>query len=352
MITQPAVSGKNVEILFPAPYGSISNNHIYIIGYSEAPMVEIILNDRKQTVGIVKDSVFHFKIELPYGLNEIKVLPIFSGDSVSPDDTAFVEILSSPDIARKFRRIYPTIEFHNGEGKKSCEKCHAQVWSDLSVTKESSSCLECHTEFDEGRSLHVTEDKQNCSICHGSPEDLPSEYADMGTDNPCFFCHKDKIQSFDQEFVHGPVAGGACTVCHNPHGSGYDKSLVSAQEILCFSCHEFTQEMKEMMVQHRPFETGRCSSCHDPHATSNKWVLVKSSETVCLTCHNKDDLGMEFHRHPFNVKPKRHLNTDLELSSTGRLECLSCHNPHASQTKHLLRVTNKFICVGCHADRI
>jgi predicted CXXCH cytochrome family protein len=106
-----------------------------------------------------------------------------------------------------------------------------------------------------------------------------------------------------------------------------------------------------MPIQHSPFDRGLCGSCHDPHATNNKWNLVKSSETVCMGCHADVNGDMDGHDHPFNVKPKHRLVADLELSSSGRLECLSCHNPHASSVSHLLRTNKKFTCSGCHSDK-
>ena len=89
--------------------------------------------------------------------------------------------------------------------------------------------------------------------------------------------------------------------------------------------------------------------CHDPHATNHKWVLVKDSQELCMTCHTRDELSD--HNHPYDVKPKRRKQYNLRLTEKGKLECLSCHEPHHGTTQHLLRTDQQFTCIGCHEDR-
>jgi len=106
-----------------------------------------------------------------------------------------------------------------------------------------------------------------------------------------------------------------------------------------------------MPTQHAPFAAGRCGTCHDPHATANRWVLVKSSETICLECHDPQGDGLQNHNHPYDIKPQRTLTRDLRLSSKGHLECLSCHNPHATDSEHLLRTSQQNTCIDCHSEK-
>ena len=102
--------------------------------------------------------------------------------------------------------------------------------------------------------------------------------------------------------------------------------------------------------QHEPFAKGDCTACHDPHATNNRWSLVQSSQELCFDCHSKDG-QLALHSHPYNVKPRQaHKYRELRLTEQGTLECLSCHDPHRSNTPHLLRTEHSMPCLGCHGD--
>jgi predicted CXXCH cytochrome family protein len=58
------------------------------------------------------------------------------------------------------------------------------------------------------------------------------------------------------------------------------------------------------------------------------------------------------HGHPFNVKPKKGAAQNVMLSRNGRLECISCHDPHASRSAHLLRTSQRNACLGCHGEKL
>ena len=170
----------------------------------------------------------------------------------------------------------------------------------------------------------------------------PASHADA---NPCYGCHDDKIGEFAQDYVHGPVAGGACTICHDPHGSDFAHTLNQPAGMLCLSCHDMDPTLYE--VEHQPVVNGQCVDCHDPHATMNRWVLVRSSEDLCFPCHGNGGELAE-HQHPYNVKPKLRLEVRLKLTPEGRLECLSCHEAHGGSKRAMLRSPTKDLCVGCH----
>jgi predicted CXXCH cytochrome family protein len=187
----------------------------------------------------------------------------------------------------------------------------------------------------------------SCSDCHLVNEDLtvsrPRTHSDA---NPCYGCHQSKIGEFDQDYVHGPVAGGACTICHDPHGSDFADTLNQPAVLLCLSCHE-DQVPGRFEVEHQPFTNGQCVDCHDPHSTMNRWVLVRSSEQLCFPCHGADG-EIASHQHPYNVKPRRKLEVALQLTPSGRLECLSCHEAHGGSQRAMLRSPTADLCVGCH----
>ena len=73
-------------------------------------------------------------------------------------------------------------------------------------------------------------------------------------------------------------------------------------------------------VKHQPVESGDCVSCHDPHQSENKHLLIKKGNDLCLICH--DD--------PLAEGKVKH-----QAVESG--ECLDCHAPHATNFKALLK---------------
>jgi predicted CXXCH cytochrome family protein len=343
---------SSLTMLTPPEYSSITNDHLYLVGKTGAPRVQITVNTLRQYETSTVDSVFHLYIALGYGLNEIVIRPL-SEDTMMPDESTRIEILSSPYSTGRLEKLYPAYQFHSSPQEDICRECHLKESALESGTALSSmsACIECHREFSDRTLLHSGLDREECATCHNQETNQVRGAGSSASRNPCYSCHSDKIEKFNQEYIHGPVAGGSCSVCHDPHGSKFKNSLINAEEVLCFSCHEFGREFKEMPLQHRPFSEGRCGVCHDPHATSNRWVLSKSSEELCFECHAPDKEPFKNHTHPYNVKPKQRKLKSVKLSESGILECISCHNPHASMSEHLLRHGNGTGCFGCHTEK-
>jgi predicted CXXCH cytochrome family protein len=223
--------------------------------------------------------------------------------------------------------------------------CHFPEADLTNVNWKMDWCVGCHRETGKQFKKHITGGEGDCNGCHKVNGDLTRSVSGQFSDmNPCFGCHQDKIGQYAQDFIHGPVAGGTCTICHNPHGSSFEMNLRSPVPFLCMFCHT-ALETVHARVQHKPFAEGQCTACHDAHATNNKWVLVKSTGEVCLSCHEGK---LDYHKHRYEVKPKKKLETDLVLNDQGQLECLTCHNPHAGDAEHLLKTESDNPCGGCH----
>ena len=344
-------ANSDMEILVPPEHISTNSDHLFIVGKTDAPVVEIILNKQKYDEVIVKDSIFHGIVKFGYGLNEIDIKPVYNNISANQDQIQTVEILYGPNVESKYDKIFTEYIFHYTEPKSVCLQCHIYDNTNSETINIDQPCFDCHNNMLDRFKTHIPNDNRACVNCHHIKPDLTiAKTGNYNDTNLCYFCHKDKIGEFTKDYVHGPVAGGSCTICHNPHGSKFEKNLNNDVEILCGSCHAIVDEIENKTYSHKPFQRGLCGKCHDPHSTNNKWVLVKDSQEVCLPCHVSEGL-LKHHDHPFNVKPKKALSTPLQLTDSGRLECLSCHNPHATDTEHLLRTDQEHTCLGCHPDR-
>lgn len=89
-----------------------------------------------------------------------------------------------------------------------------------------------------------------------------------------------------EKYVHGPVAVGECTPCHNPLPNEKHKfqDVVKSEE-LCVKCHE---PMEKKGLVHVPVAKGQCITCHDPHQSNQQFQIRKEPiGEVCFSCHNR-----------------------------------------------------------------
>jgi predicted CXXCH cytochrome family protein len=87
-----------------------------------------------------------------------------------------------------------------------------------------------------------------------------------------------------------------------------------------------------MTVQHKALDQG-CVTCHSPHASNTKFLLKTDTiEQLCATCHNVP--LKQFAHEPF-----------------AKGQCTICHQPHQAQNAMLLRNgEGSRSCFACHAD--
>jgi predicted CXXCH cytochrome family protein len=204
------------------------------------------------------------------------------------------------------------------------------------VEQGSALCYQCHDEMENKQVIHDPVSEGDCLACH-NPHGATNQYLlNVGTDqaNLCFDCHDN--EPFELQFKHGPAAVGACTLCHSPHESKHQSLLQSEIRALCLKCHQdFADQMEGSPVVHPPVKDGPCTDCHNPHADISPFMLKKKIPDLCFDCHAEvgEKLTNSTHKH----KP---------IEEAG--SCGSCHSTHFSQSKGLLAIDEKSLCLGCH----
>lgn len=144
------------------------------------------------------------------------------------------------------------------------------------------------------------------------------------------------------KFIHGPMKAHGCKVCHQVIGNTekhpiFEKTNAAAINKACFVCHD---EMSTLTTNshsvHKVISEKACTSCHDPHQSEHKHLLKESGQlNLCVKCHE--------------AQSKIHSRHALKEMKEG---CLSCHQPHSSKEAHLLKKSERATCLACHAEKV
>lgn len=134
--------------------------------------------------------------------------------------------------------------------------------------------------------------------------------------------------------VHEPLLG-ACSECHNPHGSPYPGMLQKDVRNLCTSCHaDIAVRMNAATVHHSAVLDDRsCLNCHSPHHSPHTALLSDQPIALCAGCH-KDS-----HNRPDGTMIQgmsvlfkgSHLHGPINDG-----QCSGCHDVHGGMRQSLL----------------
>ncbi|MBN2755903.1 MAG: hypothetical protein JXR51_01920 [Bacteroidales bacterium] len=130
--------------------------------------------------------------------------------------------------------------------------------------------------------------------------------------------------------MHGPVGGGFCTSCHNPHKSKSKNLLIRQSQQLCIQCHDSVLVFRNKY--HLNINITNCTECHDPHGGENRYLAKIAS---CYKCHENFNNIDEFVHGP-----------------VAGGHCTACHSPHIKQTKNLLLFEGQKLCFNCHDEAL
>lgn len=207
------------------------------------------------------------------------------------------------------------------------------------------------------KNFHIAENEKGCAPCHKMEINETSGVAfENPSESNCFPCHQ-KLTT--RGLGHAPAINFLCTSCHKTASMIGDEANLTAltpkfrlakkvgEE--CLFCHKKEREIwDKKRFQHMPVDAAMCVRCHNPHSSSLKFYLKAKPWDLCTSCHIDKRDGNHFintfgsKNHPTRGKP--------DPSRPGKeLECISCHTPHASDTRSLIEGKSPMsICVKCH----
>lgn len=305
-----------LQLIYPEPGSAVvSSRHLVLkLGPEEISGVVVTIN------GVASDP-------LPVGTNEYK--------------RAFRDFLILQPLWDKGVNKL-TVETFGGDGKQ-LESFKAEIYY-----APPPSVGEIPKEF-KRTSLHRAEVEPLCTSCHNmQPTD--KQVGDVpDKDNPCYGCHK---RMGNQQFVHGPVGLYSCVQCH-PLNVIPKYSVQKLGSKLCYDCHKDKQsEFKAFKFLHGPVVGGMCETCHDPHYSENPGQLRQPVNSLCLSCH--ESIGKGIHVTSVSQGKGHPISGHTDPSPRGRgreLSCISCHDPHGGKARHYFVTGNDNkleLCQTCH----
>jgi DmsE family decaheme c-type cytochrome len=204
--------------------------------------------------------------------------------------------------------------------------------------KGNAQCTRCHDDEDIHPPMgsHATAD---CATCHkGGADHLVSRKNAAGKPDAaaCLTCHKDDAKRMNWTFADHHKAGLECSSCHGMHAAKdikrLDLSLWKADKntALCATCHQDVLARFNMR-SHHPVKEGAmsCTSCHDQHGGKQTSLTSKTAE--CTQCHQAVRGPHMFEHAPVAE------------------DCATCHNPHGSQNRKMLKLAEPMLCLQCHS---
>ncbi|MBZ5648362.1 MAG: hypothetical protein LAN37_14200 [Acidobacteriia bacterium] len=280
-----------------------------------------------------------------------------------------------------------------------CLDCHDAKDANLQKAHQNqpfgtTDCIQCHDPHQSKAPklmqafTHNPFENKMCDSCHQPAKDGKVVLTQANARALCVTCHEDKAKLIDSAKVQHPGAQGECVDCHTPHASKSPGLPRTDPVNICLGCHSDQAEQHKKAVLHQPaFEQG-CAVCHQAHGGDNpKLLRARSSNQLCLECHGPDAnpqklesehlvtifdgkvrlpenyfrkvvvLPLKYNLgHPVELHPVSNLMDPADSTKVRTsLNCLTCHQPHASAQPDLLvkdQANNMAFCDTCHKNRL
>lgn len=208
----------------------------------------------------------------------------------------------------------------------------------------------CHAAEVDFPRLHGPVAAGACNVCHGYSDVEKHTFELKRTGGElCNFCHIGKTDAAGVH-IHEPVARGECLRCHQPHGSTQRRLLRGATEAaVCLNCHS---EVTEKAHVHTPLTEGTCTDCHRAHTSLYDKLLVEEGRSLCLRCHAGVDKPMHATPRPAVFAAAQQVDEPdvMPVHQPVQQDCARCHNPHSSDQASLLVDQPLKLCTSCHSN--
>lgn len=140
--------------------------------------------------------------------------------------------------------------------------------------------------------------------------------------------------------VHSPVKEGMCTACHMAEPDPLKKAKhpgnlnITLMQQGAELCAMCHGPRGTKKVVHAPIMGGDCTSCHDPHQSANKGMLKAAMPALCFQCH------------PESMVKQKSLHPPVAGG-----DCSGCHDNHESDFPGRLAQEGNALCFMCHPDK-
>jgi len=140
--------------------------------------------------------------------------------------------------------------------------------------------------------------------------------------------------------VHSPVKDG-CTTCHQVTVEAADKSTkhpgnltITLTQSGADLCSMCHEPKNKKKTVHAPIMGGDCTSCHNPHGSPNKAMMKEVMPKVCFSCH-----------------PESMVQHKVMHPPVAAGDCAGCHDNHQSDFPNRLLQAGNALCFTCHPDK-
>ena len=232
-----------------------------------------------------------------------------------------------------------------------CRSCHRPIRKELKM------------EF-----IHDPFKKKDCFACHNGHSSKEAHLSDLKPRELCLSCHEDThTEITSAAVVHTAVnETNACLNCHTPHASAEKNILFSKERDVCLSCHDkpiatlegnleaIGPKLKEGNTIHGPIAGGECSVCHKPHASQEHTLLTMKypagqyavaevdNFSLCFNCHDNQLFASPITETATNFRNGDENLHYLHVQGNRGRNCNLCHDVHGAEDKYLIKNKTKF----------